>query len=90
MRFPIDVLFLKTIGNVECGMWNVEVVSVIQCLQPFRLAWAGKADMVIELPVNTISRTSTALGERIAIEASDASAVSDAAEFYGGSDGKRA
>ena len=90
MRFPIDVLFIRVQGarckvqgknhepstvNLEREVRNGVVVKIAQDLKPFRLAWSRGADMVIELPVNTISRTSTALGERIAINVSDASDI---------------
>lgn len=79
MRFPIDVVFLKTTGNLEwksttpsSGLQTPPssyyvVVKVVQALKPFRIAWAMEADTVIELPVYTISRTLTQVGARLAI-----------------------
>ena len=55
MRFPIDVVFVK--GGC--------VVKVVPSLGPFRLAWAGEADTVIELPAGMAAKTSTEAGARL-------------------------
>ena len=38
------------------------VVKVVPSLGPFRLAWAGEADTVIELPAGTAAKTATEPG----------------------------
>jgi uncharacterized membrane protein (UPF0127 family) len=60
MRFPIDVVFLK----------SGRAVKLIHALRPFRLAWAPGADAVVELPAGTIARTATRLGEQLDIRES--------------------
>ena len=55
MRFPIDVIFVRH----NC------VVKVVPALGPFRLAWAGEADTVIELPAGTAAQTATESGARL-------------------------
>ena len=82
MRFPIDVLFLKTVqgsrlkvqGKVlEPRTLNLEqsisgvVVRAVECLPPFRFAWAAGADTVVELPVGAIARSGTKRGELLEI-----------------------
>ena len=74
MRFPIDVLFLRTIDTASRGPRHTAglrhstlVVEVVEHLRPFRFAWASKADTVIELPDQTIARTSTCIGELMTI-----------------------
>ena len=41
------------------------VVRVVEALGPFRLAWAGEADTVIELPAGMAAKTSTEAGARL-------------------------
>lgn len=81
MRFPIDVLFLKTASSSKlqassqsrqpaaCSLQPETgvVVKVVEHLKPFRLAWARGADTVVELPAGTISRTATQAGELLEI-----------------------
>jgi len=68
MRFPIDAVF---IGKSEPGDPRVRpVLSTHRDLK----AWTGLVPLVrgatgvLELPVGTIERTATAVGDRIAIE----------------------
>jgi hypothetical protein len=59
MRFPIDVIFVDR-------QWRV--VHVRPELVPFRMTgiyW--KARCVIELPVGTIAKTSTAVGDQLGV-----------------------
>lgn len=60
MRFPIDVLFLDTAG---------EVVTAVTALPPFRLAWGGwRARTTIELPAGTLQREQVSPGTFVSIE----------------------
>ncbi len=60
MRFPIDVVYLDRSGMV---------VHLEPNLQPWRFAPVRlQAASVLELPVHTIARTETALGDRIEIK----------------------
>ncbi len=57
MRFAIDVVFLSKENNV---------VGMVKGIKPFGMSpvfW--KASYAIELPVGTITRSKTALGDRI-------------------------
>ena len=88
MRFPIDVVFLKTAqgsGNlpqtpspqpkaesVSSGI----VVKVIRQLQPWRMAWAKEAETVIELPPGTIERTLTQSGEHVVMSRASVQPIS--------------
>ena len=57
MRFPIDVVFVDKAGLV---------VGVVENIKPYQFSpvfW--KADCAIELPVMTIEKTRTALGDQI-------------------------
>ena len=65
MRFPIDALFLKTTPAARSTQGTV--LRVVSALPPFRLAWARRADTVVELPLGTIARTKTRVGELLAI-----------------------
>jgi uncharacterized protein len=68
MRFAIDAIFL---GAPEGGTGGVRRVL---SLHPGLRAWVGivplvrGASGVLELPVGTIARTGTAVGDRIALE----------------------
>ena len=68
MRFPIDAVFLDTPDAAEGG--RRRVVGVNRSLR----AWVGLvpfvrgAHGVLELPVGTIDRTSTTVGDLIALE----------------------
>ncbi len=71
MRFPIDAVFL---GKPNPGGSEVRpVVSIHRGLR----AWTGVvplvrgADGVLELPVGTIERSETAVGDLIALEPAD-------------------
>ena len=60
MRFPIDVVYLDR-ENV--------VVHLEQNLAPWRFAPVRrKAKSVLELPIATLSKTGTALGDRVEIK----------------------
>ena len=70
MRFPIDAVFLGRSIATEAGAQPV--LSVHRGLA----AWIGLVPLirgaygVLELPVGTIDRTATAVGDRIVLEAS--------------------
>jgi len=60
MGFPIDVLFLDRNGRV---------VHLIPKMVPLRLSpFVPRAVNVLELPAETIKRTSTALGDEIILD----------------------
>lgn len=67
MRFPIDAVFL---GRPAAGDGARVVVSVHRGLR----AWTGLVPLVrgahgvLELPVGTIERTGTAVGDRVVLE----------------------
>jgi uncharacterized membrane protein (UPF0127 family) len=57
MRMPIDVLYVDKQG---------QVVKVLESLRPWRLGPISfKTDWVLELPVGTIERTGTRVGDRL-------------------------
>jgi uncharacterized membrane protein (UPF0127 family) len=59
MLFPIDLIFLNR---------QKEVVDVEEHVRPFRISRVSlKADSVLELPVHTIYRTGTQVGDRLEI-----------------------
>ena len=59
MLFPIDVIFLDKDGTV---------VHLVEDMKPFRISrHVFQARSVIELPVNTIRRTNTKLGDQLKI-----------------------
>jgi uncharacterized membrane protein (UPF0127 family) len=60
MRFPIDVLFAARTGRV---------VKLYPALPAWRLAFAARAWMAIELPAGTIPRTGTMVGDRLEVRA---------------------
>lgn len=60
MKFAIDIVFLDKEGNA---------VAMAHSLPPSRLFGAPfKANLVIELPPGTLSRTKTELNDKISIE----------------------
>ena len=69
MRFPIDAVFLSKPDGTRGGAQAV--VSVHRSLR----AWTGVVPLVrgaygvLELPVGTIERTGTAVGDLVALEA---------------------
>lgn len=63
MRFPIDLVYLRRDDSDGCGG---VVVRLREDLGPFRVALA-RADLVVELPSDTIARTSTTVGDQIAM-----------------------
>lgn len=67
MRFSIDLVYVQ-LDDVE-GRDGV-VVRTKTGLRPFRVAPA-RADLVVELPVGTIARTTTAVGDRIVLRPAD-------------------
>ena len=71
MRFPIDAVFLSRPDAAQGGAQAV--VSVHRGLR----AWLSLVPLVrgaygvLELPVGTIERTGTAVGDRVALEAAE-------------------
>jgi len=60
MRFPIDVVMLSQ---------NAAVVGLRESLPPFSIVWPDlRAKSVLELPADTIARTSTEPGDLLQIE----------------------
>jgi uncharacterized membrane protein (UPF0127 family) len=60
MRFPIDVLFVDK---------NNVVVYIVENIKPWRISkvvWNSK--YVVELPVGTVKKASTTVGDKIKIE----------------------
>lgn len=66
MRFPIDVIFLKSVQGSGFRVQGV-VVKVVERMNPFRLAWAPSADTAVELAAGTTSKIRTARGELLEI-----------------------
>jgi uncharacterized membrane protein (UPF0127 family) len=70
MRFPIDAVFVGKVGGGAEGAAARPVLSVHRGLRP----WTGLvpmvrgADGVLELPVGTIERTGTAVGDTVVLE----------------------
>ncbi len=59
MLFPLDLIFLDQ---------NKQVVAIEEHLRPFRISSVSlKADSVLELPVHTVFRTGTQIGDRLEI-----------------------
>ena len=81
MRFSIDVLFLRTVQgsrfkvqghNLQPRTLNLEpilgtVVRTAERVRPRRLLSARGADMVIELPGGSVTRTGTQPGHHMAL-----------------------
>ena len=67
MRFPIDCVF---VGRPSADDGSREVVAVRRALPPWRgIVWYVRgADGTLELPVGTIDRTGTAVGDRVRLE----------------------
>jgi uncharacterized membrane protein (UPF0127 family) len=59
MRFPIDVAFLSPAGVVLSARHN---------LVPWRMAAAWRAHGVVEMPVGTLARTNTNVGDSLQLE----------------------
>jgi uncharacterized membrane protein (UPF0127 family) len=59
MRFPIDVAFVTREGRI---------VKACPALKPWRLAGALRAYAVVELPVGTLARYDTVVGDILTIE----------------------
>lgn len=60
MRFPIDVLFIDSAG---------QVVRAVDALRPFGMAWGGwQAQTTIELPAGTLRSAGVKPGARVRIE----------------------
>ena len=66
MRFPIDCVFL---GRPD-SMGERAVVAVRRALPPWRgIVWYVRgADGTLELPVGTVDRTGTSVGDRVVLE----------------------
>jgi hypothetical protein len=73
MRFPIDAVFVGKVGGADGAAGGAAarpVLSVHRDLRP----WTGLvpmvrgADGVLELPVGTIERTGTAVGDTVVLE----------------------
>ena len=66
MRFPIDAVF---VGKADAGDGTRPVVSVHRALPVWRglVPLVRGAHGVLEVPVGTIDRTSTAVGDRLLI-----------------------
>lgn len=63
MLFPIDVIF---VGK------NKEVVHIEEHLRPFRISRVClSASSILELPVHTVSRTGTRVGDSLEISSAD-------------------
>ena len=59
MRYPLDLIFL----NRDCA-----VVDVQEHVRPFRISKVSfKADSVLELPVQTVFRSETRVGDQLEI-----------------------
>jgi len=69
MRFAIDCVFVGRTSPVD---GSYEVVAIRRALPPWRgVVWYVRgAHGTLELPVGTIDRTGTAIGDRIMLEAS--------------------
>ena len=67
MRFPIDCVFLSRAAPDDGSR---EVVAVRRALPPWRgIVWYVRgAHGTLELPIGTIDRTGTAIGDRIRLE----------------------
>jgi uncharacterized membrane protein (UPF0127 family) len=60
MRFPIDVIFLDK---------TKKVVALYENLKPFRVTKIKlDRDSALEVPVHTIARTKTQIGDQIVIQ----------------------
>lgn len=67
MRFPIDVLFLDK---------ELRVMRAIAALPRFRVAIVRQAVYVLELPVGSIQRSHTAVGDQIQMRATGSDTTS--------------
>jgi hypothetical protein len=56
MRFPIDALFLDR---------SLRVLSIVECLQPWRTASKRSARAVLELPAGESARRGVSVGDRL-------------------------
>ena len=67
MRFPIDCVFLGRASSDDAR----EVVAIRRALPPWRgIVWYVRgAHGTLELPIGTIDRTGTAVGDQIRLEA---------------------
>ena len=55
MVFAIDVIFAR----------QGTVITLIECLHPWRVVWAAGADTAIELPAGALARSATKTGHRL-------------------------
>ena len=69
MRFPIDVVFLKTVQGSRFQVQGARgvVVKVVSQMKPFKFAAAWGADTVIELPAGAIAQAGLNTGELVDI-----------------------
>ena len=58
MRFPIDVVFLNR---------DLQVVKVVECLRPWRMASARRARATLELAAGEASARGIRVGDRLAL-----------------------
>jgi uncharacterized membrane protein (UPF0127 family) len=70
MRFAIDCVFLGRPSPTDGAR---PVIAIRRALPPWRgIVWYVRgADGTLELPVGTIDRTATAIGDRITLEATN-------------------
>ncbi|WP_339060507.1 DUF192 domain-containing protein [Tepidibacillus marianensis] len=62
MRFPIDVLYVKRVGQKKNGIL-LEVVEITERMKPWAVGkWISFATDVIELREGTISKTGVSKG----------------------------
>lgn len=63
MNFPLDIIFLSK---------DMEILNVIEGISPWKVSKiVPKAHSVLELPVGTISKSSSAIGDKIVIESNE-------------------
>lgn len=58
MRFPLDIVYLDA---------ELRVVKAVSNLRPWRVSAARGAKTTLELPVGTLARTRTVVGDQIAV-----------------------
>ena len=59
MNFPLDIIFLSN---------DLEILSIIEGIKPWKVSKIiSKANSVLELPIGTIAKTSSAVGDKLTI-----------------------
>jgi uncharacterized membrane protein (UPF0127 family) len=59
MYFPLDIIFLS---------YDLEILSIIEGIKPWKVSKIiSKANSVLELPIGTSAKTSSAVGDKITI-----------------------